>query len=60
MVCFPKVGLLLAQPLIGNDIADYGFSISELANILHQDSSAQGYLFRCLHCKKLRLHFDFS
>ncbi|HFF8524664.1 TPA: PF03691 family colicin E2 tolerance protein CbrC [Providencia rettgeri] len=43
-----------------NDIAEYGFSISELENILHQDSDAQGYLFRCLHCKKLRLHFDFS
>ncbi len=43
-----------------DDIQEYGFSVEELSGLLHKDSDAQGYLFRCLHCKKLRLHFDFS
>jgi len=43
-----------------DDIQEYGFSVEELSGLLYKDSDAQGYLFRCLHCKKLRLHFDFS
>ncbi|EJD6410111.1 MULTISPECIES: PF03691 family colicin E2 tolerance protein CbrC [Providencia] len=45
---------------LADDVADYGFSVEELATILDEDGAAQGYLFRCLHCQKLRLHFDFS
>ncbi|WP_369309784.1 PF03691 family colicin E2 tolerance protein CbrC [Providencia rettgeri] len=43
-----------------DDIADYGFSTEKLELNLDGDGAAQGYLFRCLHCKKLRLHIDFS
>lgn len=43
------------------DIQECGIqSIDDLSKCLQNGGSCQGYLFQCLHCKKLRLYLDFD
>lgn len=42
------------------DCEMFGISIDDLPNYLQNGGSCQGYLFRCLHCNKYRLYFDFD
>jgi len=41
-----------------SDIEDFDLSIDDLPTSLVNNSSPQGYLFQCLHCKKYRLYID--
>ncbi|HAO2015310.1 TPA: hypothetical protein IHJ65_005361, partial [Escherichia coli] len=42
------------------DCENFGIRNSDLAKCLQKRGDCQGYLFRCLHCGKLRLWGDFS
>ena len=42
------------------DCENFGIRNSDLAKCLQKGGDCQGYLFRCLHCGKLRLWGDFS
>ncbi|MCB4490980.1 CbrC family protein, partial [Escherichia coli] len=42
------------------DCENFGIRNSDLAKCLQKGGHCQGYLFRCLHCGKLRLWGDFS
>ena len=35
-----------------------GYSIEDINEYLTKNGSVTGYLFRCLHCGKYRLHID--
>lgn len=41
------------------DCENFGIRNSDLAKCLQKGGDCQGYLFRCLHCGKLRLWGDF-
>ena len=42
------------------DCENFGIRNSDLAKCLQKGGDCQSYLFRCLHCGKLRLWGDFS
>ncbi|ENY6860657.1 CbrC family protein, partial [Shigella flexneri] len=41
------------------DCENFGIRNSDLAKCLQKGGDCQGYLFRCLHCGKLRLWGDY-
>ncbi|MDU1891810.1 MAG: CbrC family protein [Dysgonomonas sp.] len=43
-----------------SDCNQFGLEREDLPKYLRNNGSCQGYLFRCLHCKKYRLYFDFD
>ncbi len=45
---------------IEEDCENFGVNFTDLVKCLQNDGDCQGYLFRCLHCGKLRLWADFS
>ncbi|MFV0481882.1 MAG: CbrC family protein [Campylobacteraceae bacterium] len=42
------------------DAEDFGLKYEDLPKYLRNNGSCLGYLFECLHCKKLRLYIDFD
>ena len=46
------------EPDINRLIEEYGTSREQFAGWLRNDGDMQGYLFRCLHCRKHRLFCD--